>query len=138
MRSNGWGRTQARWRRSVPRRELAGDKGTGHGGAPEAWGIVRACSGCFGGLDHGHGDTRGRRPRRGELTAARINSGEQSRDDQGNKQRNRGAGRLLTLRGNAGVSGQQRRRREALGRRWRSSGCTGRTPVSADRADKRD
>jgi hypothetical protein len=53
-RSNGWGRTQARWRRSVLRRELAGDEGTGHGGALEAWGLARARSGRSGGLGHGH------------------------------------------------------------------------------------
>jgi hypothetical protein len=54
MRSNGWGRTQARWCRSVSWRELTGDEGTGHDEAPEAWGIARPCSGWFGGLDHGH------------------------------------------------------------------------------------
>jgi hypothetical protein len=52
-RSNGHGRTQARWRRSVLRRELAGDK-AGHGGAPEAWGLVWARSGQSGGLSHGY------------------------------------------------------------------------------------
>jgi hypothetical protein len=34
--SNGQGRTWVRWRRSVPRREFAGDKKAGHGGAPGA------------------------------------------------------------------------------------------------------
>jgi hypothetical protein len=53
-RSNGQGWTQARWRRSVPQRELAGDKEAGHGGAPEAWGLVRARSGRSGRLGHGH------------------------------------------------------------------------------------
>jgi hypothetical protein len=37
-----------------PRRELAGDEGAGHGGAPEAWGLARACSGRSSGLGHGH------------------------------------------------------------------------------------
>jgi hypothetical protein len=53
-RSNGHGRTQARWRRSVPWRELAGDEEAGHGGALEAWGLVWACSGRSGGLSHGY------------------------------------------------------------------------------------
>jgi hypothetical protein len=35
------GRTWARWRRSVPRRELAGDEEAGHGRTPEAWGWFR-------------------------------------------------------------------------------------------------
>jgi hypothetical protein len=52
-RSNGHGRTQARWRRSVLRRKLAGDE-AGHGGAPEAWGLVWVRSGRSGGLSHGY------------------------------------------------------------------------------------
>jgi hypothetical protein len=43
-----------RWRRSVPRRGLAGDEGTGHSGAPEALEIARVRSGRFGGLNRGH------------------------------------------------------------------------------------
>jgi hypothetical protein len=40
-RSNGGGgRLWARWRRSVPRRKLTGDEQTGHGEAPEAWGLA--------------------------------------------------------------------------------------------------
>jgi hypothetical protein len=42
-----------RWRRSVTRRELAGDEETGHGGAPKAWGLAWAQSGQSGGLGHG-------------------------------------------------------------------------------------
>jgi hypothetical protein len=38
------GRTRARWHRSIPRRSLTGDEGTGHGGALGAWGIARARS----------------------------------------------------------------------------------------------
>jgi hypothetical protein len=38
----------------VLRREVAEDKGTGHGGAPEAWGLARARSGWSGRLGHGH------------------------------------------------------------------------------------
>jgi hypothetical protein len=53
-RYNGWGQTQARWRRSVPWRELDGDEGAGHGGAPEAWGLAWARSGRSGRLGHGH------------------------------------------------------------------------------------
>jgi hypothetical protein len=44
---------------------------------------------------------------------------------------------LLTSSGNTGVPRQQRRRRDAMGRWWRSSDCTGRTPMSADRANQR-
>jgi hypothetical protein len=35
-------RTWARWRHSVPWRELARDEEAGHGGAPEAWGLAQA------------------------------------------------------------------------------------------------
>jgi hypothetical protein len=52
--SNGQGRTWARWRRSVPRREFAGDEKAGHGRALEARGLARARSGRSGGLGHGH------------------------------------------------------------------------------------
>jgi hypothetical protein len=81
--------------------------------------------------------TKGRGTRWDGPTATRIYCGEQSRDDQGNKQRNRGAGRLLTSRGNTRVPGQRQRHRDALGRRWRSSCCTTRTLVSVDRVDQR-
>jgi hypothetical protein len=40
--SNGQGRAWARWRRSVPRRELAGDEKAGHDGAVEARGLAWA------------------------------------------------------------------------------------------------
>jgi hypothetical protein len=85
---------------------------------------------------HRRGSTRGRCTRRGGLTAARGNSCEQLRVNQCSTQENRGAGRLLTLRGSAGGTGQQRRHRDATGRRWRSSSCTRTTPVSADRTDQ--
>jgi hypothetical protein len=83
------------------------------------------------------GTTRGRCTRRGGLTAARGNSGEQLRVNQRSTWGNRGAGRLLTLRGSAGGTGQRWRHRDATGRRWRSSGCARTTPVSADRTDQR-
>jgi hypothetical protein len=60
-----------------------------------------------------HGSTRGRCTRRGGLTAAWGNSGEQLRDNQCSTQGNRGAGRLLTLRGSAGGTRQRRRYRDA-------------------------
>jgi hypothetical protein len=41
------------------------------------------------------------------------------------------------LRGSAGGTGQRRRHRDAMGRRWRSSDCVRTTPVSADRTDQR-
>jgi hypothetical protein len=40
-------------RRSVPRRELAGDEEAVHGGAPEVWGLAQVQSGRSGGLGHG-------------------------------------------------------------------------------------
>jgi hypothetical protein len=52
-RSNGQGRSWARWRRSVPRRELAGDEGAGHAGALEARGLAWAQSGWSSELSHG-------------------------------------------------------------------------------------
>jgi hypothetical protein len=74
------------------------------------------------------GSTRGCCTRRGGLTTARANSGEQLRVNQCSTQGNRGVGRLLTLRGSAGGTGQRRRHRDTTGRRWRSSGCTRTTP----------
>jgi hypothetical protein len=59
------------------------------------------------------GSTRGRCTRRGELTTARGNSSEQLCVNQCSTQGNRGAGRLLTLRGSAGGTGQRRRYRDA-------------------------
>jgi hypothetical protein len=83
------------------------------------------------------GSTRGRCTRRGGLTAARGNSGEQLLVNQCSTQGNRGAGRLLTLRGSAGGTGQRRRHRDTTGRPWRSSGCARTTPVSVDQTDQR-
>jgi hypothetical protein len=83
------------------------------------------------------GSTRGHCPWRGGLTATRGNSGEQLRANECSTQGNRGAGRLLTLRGNAGGTRQRRRHRDAAGRRWQSSGCARTTLVSVDRTDQR-
>jgi hypothetical protein len=69
--------------------------------------------------------------------AARGNSGEQLRVNQCSTQGNRGAGRLLTLRGSAGGTGQRRRHTDVTGRRWQSSGCARTTPMSADQTDQR-
>jgi hypothetical protein len=55
--------------------------------------------------------TRGSGMRRGGPTATQTYSDEQSHEDQGKKQRNRGTGRLLTLRGNCRAPGQRRGRR---------------------------
>jgi hypothetical protein len=76
--------------------------------------------------------TRGRRPRRGGLTAARDSSGEQSREQQRRNDQIKGTGGSLTLRGNAGVAKQRRRRRDSTGQRWRGSGCARIAPVSTD------
>jgi hypothetical protein len=82
------------------------------------------------------GSTTGRYTRRGGLTAARGNSGEQLRANLCSTQGNRGAGRLLTLQGNAGGTGQRRRHRDATGRRWLSSGYARTTPLSAGRLNQ--
>jgi hypothetical protein len=87
---------------------------------------------------HRRGSTRGRCTRRGRLTAARGNSGEQMCANQCSTQGNRGAGRLLTLRGSAGGTGQRRGHMDMMGRRWWSSGCARTTPVSMDRTDQRE
>jgi hypothetical protein len=55
----------------------------------------------------------------------RGNSGEQSHANEGSNDRIKNRGRLLTLRGSAGVTGQRRWRRDTTGRRWRSSGERG-------------
>ena len=120
----------SRWRRGEQPRQGSRNLGKDSGAFRATW-RTRPWA------QHQRGGTRGHRTRRDGPTAARIYSGEQSREDQGNKQRNRGVGKLLTSRGNTGASEQRLRRRDASGRRWRSSGCTGRTPVSADRANKR-
>jgi hypothetical protein len=82
------------------------------------------------------GSTRGRCTRRGRLTAARGNSSEQLRANQCSTQGNRGARRLLTLRGGTGGMGQRRRHRDVTGRRWWSSGCARTTPVSVGRLNQ--
>jgi hypothetical protein len=81
--------------------------------------------------------TRGRCTRRGGLTVARGNSGEQSRAKQGSNDQIKGTSRLLTSSRSARVAKQRRRRKGSTGRRWRSFDCTGGTPVSADWADHR-
>jgi hypothetical protein len=83
------------------------------------------------------GSTRGRCTRRGGLTAARGNSGEQSHTNQGSNGQIKGADRLLTSRGSAGVTGQRRWCRDETGRRWRSSSCARTTPVSAGQTNLR-
>jgi hypothetical protein len=81
--------------------------------------------------------TRVRCTRRGGLTAARGNSGEQSRANEGSNGRIKDAGKLLTSRGSAGVMGQRRWHRDATGRRWQSSGCARTALVSVGRANQR-
>jgi hypothetical protein len=131
----------ARRHRSTLRRDLAGDEGNDHGRALGAWGRAHARSGQSSKHDRGHNasaeapegaERSGVVPRRRESTPASNRAMTRAIN------RKEGAGRLLTSRGNVGVPGQRQRRRDASGRRWRSSGCTRRTPVSADRADQRD
>jgi hypothetical protein len=85
-----------------------------------------------------HRGTRGRRPRRGGLTAARGSSGEQSREQQSGDDQIKGTGGLLTLRGNAEGTGQRQRHKDATGRpRW-GSGCARIAPVSANQTNQRE
>ena len=85
-----------------------GSRGLGTG-----LGAIRAIWRVQTGASRRRGSTRGRCTRRGGLTAARGNSGEQLRVNQRSTWGNRGAGRLLTLRGSAGGTGQRRRHRDA-------------------------
>jgi hypothetical protein len=84
-----------------------------------------------------HRSTRGHCTRQCGLTAARGNSSGQSHANQDSNDRIKGAGRLLTSRGSAGVTGQRRWRRDMTGRRWRSSGCARTAPMSAGQANQR-
>jgi hypothetical protein len=81
--------------------------------------------------------TRGRRPRRGGLTAARDSSGEQSREQQSRDDQIKGTGGLLTLKGSAEVAKQRRRHKNAMGQRQWDSGCAKIAPLSADRTRQR-
>jgi hypothetical protein len=81
--------------------------------------------------------TRGCRPWRGGLTAARDSSGEQLREQQSGNDQIKGTGGLLTLRGSAGVTKQQQRRKDVTGRRQWGSGYARIAPVSADRMKHR-
>jgi hypothetical protein len=56
---------------------------------------------------------------------------------QGSTREIKGVGELLTSRGNSGALKQRRGRREVSGRRRRSSDCTVKEPVSADRVNQR-
>jgi hypothetical protein len=112
-----------------PRR---GSKGLGNSsGAFRAVWWTRPWVSCW------RGSTRGHCTRRGGLTAARINSGEQSRGQKGSNDRIKGAGRLLTSSANSGECGGRRRCGGTSGRRRWGSGCTRTAPVSADRANQR-
>jgi hypothetical protein len=64
-------------------------------------------------------------------------SGERLRGQQGITQEIKGVGELLTSRGDSGALEQRWGHMEAFGRRQRSSGCTGRRPVSVDWAKQR-
>jgi hypothetical protein len=75
--------------------------------------------------------------RRGGITTAPTCSGEQLRRRQGRAREIKGVGSFLTSRGDSGALEQRRGRRQALGRRRRSSGCKVKKPVSADRAKQR-
>jgi hypothetical protein len=81
--------------------------------------------------------TRGRRPRRGRLTAARDSSDEQSREQQSRNDQIKGIGGLLALRGSAGVAKQRWRHKDATRRRRWGSSCAKITLVSADQTKQR-
>jgi hypothetical protein len=99
--------------------------GTGLGATRAIWRVQTWAS-------HRHESTRGRCTRRGGLTAARGNTGEQLCAKQGSNGQIKGTGRLLTSSRRAGVAKQGRRSKGSTGRRWRSSNCSGGTLVSAD------
>jgi hypothetical protein len=72
-----------RWHRSVSRRGLAGDEGTGYCEALEARGKTRACSGRSGELDHGRKTGAGHQMTQTAVERSRggaTNSGEQLRE----------------------------------------------------------
>jgi hypothetical protein len=93
-----------------------------------------------GGLGHGHhagaGALEGAAHGEG-VTAARINSGEQSRGQKGSNGRIKGASRFLTSSANSGARGGRRRCGGTSGRWRRGSGCAITAPVSAGRANQR-
>jgi hypothetical protein len=78
----------------------AGSRGLG-----TSSGVFRAVWRTRSWASHRRGSTRGRCTWQGGLTVAWGNSGEQSRANQGSNDQIKGAGRLLTSRGSAGVMG---------------------------------
>jgi hypothetical protein len=83
------------------------------------------------------GSTRGCRTRRGGLKATRINSGKQSRGQNGSNGQIKGTSRLLTSSANSGARGGRRRCGGTSGQRRRGSGYARTAPVSSDRANQR-
>jgi hypothetical protein len=121
---------RSRWRRGGWPRQGSRGLGASSGALRAVW-RTRPWLSCR------RGSTKGRCIRRGGLTAVRDSSGEQSREQQSSKDQIKGTGRLLTLRGSAGVTEQQRRRKDMTGRRRWGSGCARITPVSVDWTNQR-
>jgi hypothetical protein len=120
-----------RWRRSLPRWRFAGDEGAG---ALRAKGR-REGTGRFGMARRTRSWAwhRRRGTREWKSAVEQPNGGaNHSSEQQGSTWDIKGMGELLTSRGNSRALEQRRGRMDALGRRWRGFGCTGRTPVSVD------
>jgi hypothetical protein len=111
----------ARFRRRRGGRPRQGSRGLG-----KSSGALRAIWRTQSWAQYQRGGTRGRRTRRGGLTAAQINSGEELRGHWGSTRRNKGMGRLLTSSANSGALGRRQGRSEASGRRWRTLAARGR------------
>jgi hypothetical protein len=102
----------ARSRRRRGGRPRRGSRGLGKGsGAFRATRRTQPWASCW------RESTRGRRTRQKGPKAAQTYSGEQLRDDQDNKQRNRGEGRLLTTSANPGAPGGRQGGSEVMVRR---------------------
>jgi hypothetical protein len=102
----------------------------------KASGAIRATWRTQSRAQYRRGGTRERGTRRGGLTAARINSGEELRGHYGSNGRIKCIGRLLTSSANSGAPGKRRGCGEASGRRWRTLAARENTLVSADRANQ--
>jgi hypothetical protein len=116
-------------------------RGDDHDGVLGAWEKTRARSRRHGELDRGHNTGAGA-PEGAEHggVAQRRRGPTPSSNRAKTRAVNReigGAGRLLISRGNNGALRQRRGRRDVSGRWWRSSDCTGRTPVIVDRANQK-
>jgi hypothetical protein len=128
--SNGCPRSNSRWPNmnavaplgltARSRRRRGGRPRWGSNGLGKGSGAFRATRQTQPWASRRRGGTRGCRTLRKSSAAAQTYSGEQLRDDQNNKRRNRGAGRLLTTSANPGAPGGRWGGGEVPGQRWRT------------------